>query len=61
MLQATKKMELYMAPEVLVVQLNRFAAGFHQPQCKLDDMVTYPLAGLDLSQFVQRDQVTSCH
>ena len=57
-IQATKKLDLWTLPEVLVVHLKRFAAG-RLTRDKLDSLVQFPLAGLDLSPYVLRRQV--CH
>jgi ubiquitin C-terminal hydrolase len=54
--QATKKLDLWTLPEVLVVHLKRFAAG-RLTRDKLDALVQFPLAGLDLSPYVLRRQV----
>jgi len=49
---ASKKMELWQAPQVLVVHLKRFAfSGMWRS--KLDDAIDFPLHGLDLSGYVQ--------
>lgn len=54
--QATKKLDLWTLPEVLVVHLKRFAAG-RLTRDKLDSLVQFPLTGLDLSPYVLRRQV----
>ena len=54
--QATKKLDLWTLPEVLVVHLKRFAAG-RLTRDKLAALVQFPLAGLDLSPYVLRRQV----
>jgi ubiquitin carboxyl-terminal hydrolase 4/11/15 len=49
---ASKKMELWQAPPVLVVHLKRFAfSGMYRS--KLDDVIEFPLRNLDLSGYVQ--------
>jgi ubiquitin carboxyl-terminal hydrolase 4/11/15 len=55
-LTARKKIELWQAPEVLVVHLKRFAFSAMW-RTKIDDRVDFPLTGLDLSSYVQ-DHVT---
>lgn len=54
--QATKKLDLWTLPEVLVVHLKRFASG-RLTRDKLDSLVQFPLCGLDLSRYVLRPQV----
>eukprot|EP00241_Pyramimonas_parkeae_P004423 CAMPEP_0114237434 /NCGR_PEP_ID=MMETSP0058-20121206/7388_1 /TAXON_ID=36894 /ORGANISM="Pyramimonas parkeae, CCMP726" /LENGTH=887 /DNA_ID=CAMNT_0001349475 /DNA_START=308 /DNA_END=2971 /DNA_ORIENTATION=+ len=53
--EATKKLELWRMPEVLVVHLKRFSYN-RVWRDKLDLHVKYPLHGLDLSKFVQRSE-----
>ncbi len=49
-------MELWQAPQVLVVHLKRFAfSGMWRS--KLDDAIDFPLRGLDLSGYVQDHSV----
>ncbi len=59
--QAFKKMDLWNAPEVLVVQLKRFQyvnGAYFVHGRKLDNFVEFPVEGLDLSPHVigPRDQ-----
>ncbi|GAA5999783.1 putative ubiquitin-specific protease UBP12 [Rhodotorula paludigena] len=54
--QATKKVELWKVPDVLVFALKRFSSSRYSRD-KLDDLVDFPLDGLDLSPFVMGDQV----
>ncbi|GAA6010099.1 hypothetical protein JCM10207_007558 [Rhodosporidiobolus poonsookiae] len=54
--QATKKVELWKVPDVLVVALKRFSSSRYSRD-KLDDLVDFPLEGLDLEPFVEGDRV----
>ncbi|WFD20311.1 ubiquitinyl hydrolase 1 [Malassezia caprae] len=45
--QATKKFDLWKAPDMLVVHLKRFSAG-RVSRDKLDHLIDFPLEGLDL-------------
>ncbi|BGP25693.1 ubiquitin carboxyl-terminal hydrolase [Rhodotorula toruloides] len=55
--QATKKVELWKVPDVLVFALKRFSSGRWSRE-KIDDLVDFPvLEGLDMEQFVQGDKV----
>ncbi|BGP01124.1 Ubiquitin carboxyl-terminal hydrolase [Rhodotorula toruloides ATCC 204091] len=55
--QATKKVELWKVPDVLVFALKRFSSGRWSRE-KIDDLVDFPvLDGLDMEQFVQGDKV----
>ena len=45
--KAKKKMEIYEAPHILIIQLKRFSAS-----SKIDTLVDFPIENLDLSQFV---------
>ncbi|CAB4310728.1 unnamed protein product [Prunus armeniaca] len=49
--QATKKLDLWMLPEVLVFHLKRFSYSRYSKN-KLDTLVTFPIHNLDLSQYV---------
>jgi hypothetical protein len=49
--RATKKLDLWRLPEVLVVHLKRFSFSRHARD-KLDAEVAFPLKGLDLRRFV---------
>ncbi|KAN0061922.1 hypothetical protein ACQY0O_005917 [Thecaphora frezii] len=50
--QATKKFDLWKAPDILVVHLKRFSAGRHSRD-KLNVNIDFPLEGLDLSHRVE--------
>lgn len=61
--QATKKLEIYKAPPIIVINLKRFKQGRSSSRYfgmfggggggqKLDQHVQFPLDGLDLSQYV---------
>ncbi|CAN0357818.1 unnamed protein product, partial [Ectocarpus sp. 8 AP-2014] len=51
--RATKKLDLWKVPPVLIVHLKRFAGS-----SKISSLVTFPLEGLDLSEVVKSPQVT---
>ncbi|SNX86256.1 related to UBP12 - ubiquitin C-terminal hydrolase [Melanopsichium pennsylvanicum] len=53
--QATKKFDLWKAPDILVVHLKRFSAGRHSRD-KLNVLVDFPLEGLDLADRVEGTQ-----
>lgn len=50
---AKKKMEIYKAPPILFINLKRFKSspGSYYKD-KLEDVVSFPLTGLDLSDFI---------
>ncbi|XP_050377387.1 ubiquitin carboxyl-terminal hydrolase 9-like [Argentina anserina] len=50
--QATKKLDLWMLPEVLVFHLKRFSYSRYSKN-KLDSFVTFPIHHLDLSKYVK--------
>ncbi|KDN35786.1 cysteine proteinase [Tilletiaria anomala UBC 951] len=54
--QATKKFDLWKVPDILVVHLKRFSAGRYSRD-KLDDLVDFPIQGLDLSHRVEGSKV----
>ncbi len=54
--QATKKFDLWKVPDILVVHLKRFSAGRYSRD-KLDDLVDFPVEGLDLSNRVEGSKV----
>jgi len=61
--QAYKQMSLYSVPDVLIVHLKRFHVTNYGRQMtsflsrsKLDNLVEYPLTGLDMSEFVSGPQ-----
>ncbi len=45
--KATKKMEIYKAPHILIIHLKRF-----RNQSKIDSLVDFPINDLDISEFV---------
>lgn len=53
--QATKKFDLWKAPDILVVHLKRFSAGRHSRD-KLNMLVDFPLEGLNLTDRVEGTQ-----
>lgn len=56
LVQATKKMDLYKLPRILIIHLKRFRHKITQLwnyQKKLEDFVEYPTTGLDLSKFIK--------
>ncbi|CAM9827330.1 unnamed protein product [Ectocarpus sp. 4 AP-2014] len=52
--RATKKLDLWKVPPVLIVHLKRFAGS-----SKISSLVTFPLEGLDLSEVVKSPQKES--
>lgn len=50
--QATKKFDLWKAPDILVVHLKRFSAG-RGLRDKIDTVVDFPIEGLDLTDRVE--------
>jgi hypothetical protein len=55
--RAEKKLDLWAAPQLLVVHLKRFSYSRHARD-KLDAPVDFPVAGLDLAPHMLRAQVT---
>uniref|UniRef100_A0A672I295 Ubiquitin carboxyl-terminal hydrolase n=1 Tax=Salarias fasciatus TaxID=181472 RepID=A0A672I295_SALFA len=55
---ATKKLDLWSLPEVLIIHLKRFSYTKSTRE-KLDSMVDFPLRDLDLSSFLLRKSVSS--
>jgi ubiquitin C-terminal hydrolase len=49
--QATKKLDLWKLPDILVIHLKRFSYKNRSFRDKLDTLVDYPLEGLDLSAY----------
>lgn len=49
--KATKKMEIYKSPHILIIHLKRF-----KNMNKLDCLVDYPIVGLDLSPYVKNNE-----
>jgi ubiquitin C-terminal hydrolase len=45
--KATKKMEIYTSPHILIIHLKRF-----KNNSKIDTVVDFPIEGLDISQYV---------
>ena len=56
-MQASKKLDLWTLPEVLIVHLKRFSFTARR-RLKLDNPVSFPLTGLDMRDFVMRDQAS---
>ncbi|KAK8915991.1 Ubiquitin carboxyl-terminal hydrolase 9 [Platanthera zijinensis] len=52
--QATKKLDLWRLPEILVVHLKRFSYTRYLKN-KLDKFVNFPVRGLDLSKYVMNN------
>ncbi|SCV70333.1 BQ2448_1727 [Microbotryum intermedium] len=50
--QATKKVELWKVPDVLVFAFKRFSANRYSRD-KLDDLVDFPLEGFDIEPYVE--------
>lgn len=48
---ATKKLEIYKAPDILVICIKRFGSS-RRLSDKLDNMVNFPIEGLDLEERV---------
>ena len=53
---ATKAVELWKVPDVLVFALKRFSAGRYARD-KIDDFVDFPIEGFNMEQFVEGDKV----
>ncbi|KAM0750823.1 UCH-domain-containing protein [Meredithblackwellia eburnea MCA 4105] len=54
--QATKKVEIWKVPDVLVFALKRFSANRYSRD-KIDDFVDFPIDGFDMEPFVEGDKV----
>lgn len=54
--QATKKVEIWKVPDVLVFALKRFGSSRYSRD-KIDDNVDFPVEGFDMEPFVQGDKV----
>jgi len=52
--QATKKLDLWRLPEILVVHLKRFSYSRYMKN-KLDTFVNFPVRNLDLSKYVKQN------
>uniref|UniRef100_A0A8C6USH0 Ubiquitin carboxyl-terminal hydrolase 15 n=1 Tax=Neogobius melanostomus TaxID=47308 RepID=A0A8C6USH0_9GOBI len=57
--QATKKLDLWSLPPVLVVHLKRFSYSRYMRD-KLDSLVDFPLKDLDMSEFLINPNAGSC-
>lgn len=55
---ATKKLDLWSLPEVLIIHLKRFSYTKYSRE-KLDTVVDFPLRGLDFSDFLLKKTVNS--
>jgi ubiquitin carboxyl-terminal hydrolase 4/11/15 len=49
---ATKKLDIWTVPDILVIHLKRFASG-QRLRDKVEMLIDFPVEGLDLSEFVQ--------
>ena len=57
-----KKMDLYTTPDYLILQLKRFqyVPGYHFVRReKINDVVDFPIEGLDLRNYVKREATSS--
>ncbi|CAN0908959.1 Ubiquitin carboxyl-terminal hydrolase 10 [Linum grandiflorum] len=57
--QATKKLDLWKLPEILVVHMKRFSYSRFLKN-KLDTFVDFPIHSLDLSKYVKKKDGDSC-
>ncbi|CAK9787415.1 UCH-domain-containing protein [Cutaneotrichosporon oleaginosum] len=55
--QATKKLDIYKAPDILVICLKRFGSA-RNLRDKLDHLVQYPLEGLNLDERIVERRIT---
>ena len=53
---ATKKLEIYQAPDILVICLKRFGSS-RRLNDKLDHFVSFPMEGLDLSDRIDERKI----
>ena len=53
---ATKRLEMYQAPDILVICIKRFGSS-RRLHDKLDNMVDFPIDGLDLTERIGERQV----
>ena len=53
---ATKKLEIYQAPDILVICLKRFGSSRRLTD-KLDQLVSFPMEGLDLSDRIDERKI----
>ncbi|PWN40949.1 UCH-domain-containing protein [Ceraceosorus guamensis] len=51
--QAAKKFDLWKVPDILVVHLKRFSAGRMQSRDKIENLIDFPIQGLDLTERVE--------
>eukprot|EP01018_Ginkgo_biloba_P035441 Gb_06866 [translate_table: standard] len=58
--QASKKLDLWRLPEVLVVHLKRFSYS-RSMKNKLETFVNFPIHDLDLTKYVARKNGVQCH
>lgn len=58
--QATKKLDLWRLPDILVFHLKRFSYNRYLKN-KLDTFVNFPIHNLDLSKYVKSDDGTQSH
>lgn len=56
--QASKKLDFWNLPEVLILQLKRFSHT-RWSRSKVDDEVLFPLEGLDMAQFMSPKRVAA--
>lgn len=54
--QATKKVEIWKVPDVLVFALKRFSSS-RSSRDKIDDLVDFPVDGFNLAPYVEGDKV----
>lgn len=54
--QATKKVEIWKVPDVLVFNLKRFSASRYSRD-KIDDLVSFPIKEFNMEPFVEGDKV----
>lgn len=54
--QASKKLDLWRLPEILVVHLKRFSYSRYMKN-KLDTFVNFPIRDLDMSKYVKRASI----
>jgi ubiquitin C-terminal hydrolase len=55
--QAYKRFDVWTTPDVLIIHLKRFQytpGGYTMHRQKIDDLVDFPIEGLDLAPFMQR-------
>lgn len=53
---ASKKLEIYKAPDILVICIKRFGSARNMRD-KLDNLVNFPIEGLDLSERIGETRV----